>query len=115
MVARVDNVAVMWAFRNGRSRLDPFTSVVVSAIHYVLMAMPCYFYVEHLPRLSTTSAELADHLSRDDDKGRQALSELSTFLSVRTDWPPSLLAWMHKPCIDWSLGKKLLFDCRMTL
>ena len=115
VLARVDNVAVMWAFKNGRSRLDPFTSVIVTALHYVLMAMPCYFHIEHLPRMSTEAAELADHLSRNDSRGQEALASLSQYLQVRSDWPPSLLAWMHNPKIDWSLGKKFLFDCRMTL
>ena len=37
VVFKIDNVAVMWAYHNGRSRLDPYVSVIVTALHYVLM------------------------------------------------------------------------------
>ena len=111
VVSRVDNVAVMWAWKNGRSRMDQYTSVIVFALHYLVCAMPCHLYVQHLPRLSTEAAEVADYLSRQDAKGLETMFDLSKFLNIREDWPPSLLNWMNNPVIDWDLGKKLLDDC----
>ena len=92
VVSKVDNVAVVWACRNGRSRTDPYTSVIVTALHYVIMAMPCQLYVQHLPRMSDNAAMYADYLSRKDDNGYTVMRKLS-HLSPRGEWPPSIVQW----------------------
>ena len=114
VVSYVDNVGTVWAFRNGKSRTDLFTSVIVTALHYVLMSQACMMYVEHLPRVSSMPAVYADVLSRSNEQGMYLLKSFDSSL-IRSDWPPSLLAWLSKPTLDWNLGAKLLRDCRMTL
>ena len=115
VVSRVDNVAVMWAWRNGRSRIDPYTSVIVHAIQVLVSFNTVYLYIEHLPRVSTQSAEQADFLSRQDAKGLEMMFDLSSLVKIRDDWPPSLLSWMNSPFVDWDLGKKILLDLGVYL
>ena len=108
----IDNVAVMWSYHNGRSRLDPYVTVIVTALHYVLMYLSCAVYVNHLPRVSTMSALYADTLSRKDSKGIELFSTLKQMKSeIETSWPPCLLEWMRSPTLDWNLGEKFLADC----
>lgn len=113
IVCKVDNVAVVWAYWNGRSRSDPYTSLIVSVINHIAVSTPFKLYVEHLPRVSTLPALLADTLSRTDPKGRYLIDHIG--LEVQSTWPPSLVAWLNNPVIDWSLRSKILQDCRNTL
>ena len=110
VLSLVDNVAVSWAWKNGRSRTDPYTSVIITAIHVIASSLPCRLYIEHLPRVSTMSAIYADTLSRKDSKGMFLLNSFSEDEIVQ-GWPPSLLRWMQCPTLDWSLGSKILHDC----
>ena len=111
VVSQVDNVAVVWAWRNGRSRIDPYTSVMIHALQYLVCSMSCYLYIQHLPRVSNLSACQADYLSRQDAKGLDMMFDLSQVVKIREDWPPALKSWMLNPSIDWDLGKKILSDC----
>jgi hypothetical protein len=64
--------------------------------------------MEHLPRVSTWQAELADRLSREvtttpDDKNLLETFEKGQLLK-------SLADWMSNPCDDWSLPEKVLYE-----
>lgn len=109
VVLFVDNIATVWAYENGRSRKDPYTSVIISALNHIAVSAPCKLYVKHLPRVSTYQALLADILSRQNDKGLYLFNEFKD--NIQTSWPPSLQQWFSSPNLDWFLGKKLLVDC----
>lgn len=113
VVCMVDNVAVVWAFINGRSRQDPFTSLIVSVINHIAGSTPFKLYVEHLPRVSTLPALIADTLSRTDPKGKYLIDNIGK--PVKTDWPPALKSWLLNPVIDWDLRSKILADFRASL
>ena len=67
-------------------------------------------YYQHVPRVSTLPALLADTLTRNDSKGVSLVSSLC--LPVINSWPPSLLRWMKNPVIDWTLGLQVVADFR---
>lgn len=113
VVCMVDNVAVVWAFINGRSRQDPFTSLIVSVINHIAGSTPFKLYVEHLPRVSNMPALIADTLSRTDPKGKYLIENIGR--PVKSDWPPTLKTWLLNPVIDWDLRSKILADFRASL
>ena len=104
----VDNIGSVRGYAKGRSKMDPYTSVILTALNDVVLSYSCYLYVHHCPRVSTTAAILADSLSRSDDKGRALAATWCN--SLLTHWPPSLLSWMRNPSMDWMLGSKLVRD-----
>ena len=104
----VDNIGSVWGYAKGRSKMDPYTSVILTALNHVALSYSCYLYVHHCPRVSTTAAILADSLSRSDNKGRALAATWCD--SLLTHWPPSLLSWMNNPSMDWMLGSKLVRD-----
>ena len=110
VVLLVDNMAVTFAYQNGRSRLDIFTSLLMTVIQCVATTFNIKLYYEHVPRVSTLPALLADTLTRNDSKGVSLVSSLD--LPVINEWPPSLLKWMKCPVIDWSLGLQVVADFR---
>ena len=111
VVLFVDNLAVVWAYQKGRSKTDPYTSVIITAINHVATSLGCRIFVRHCPRLSTTPALVADLLSRTDDKG---LDIAKKYQSIRYGWPSSLQQWMENPTKDWLLGSKLLSDFQVS-
>ncbi len=113
VVCKVDNVAVVWAYVNGKSRQDPYTSLIVAVLNHIAVSTPFKLYVEHLPRVSTLPALVADTLSRTDPKGQYLVDHIGR--PLQNNWPPSLLSWLKNPVIDWSLRSKILQDFRATL
>ena len=109
-VILVDNMAVVFAFKNGRSRLDIFTSLMVYVIQCVATTFNIKLFYQHVPRVSTLPALMADTLSRTDQKGVSLKDSLD--IPLNTFWPPSLLSWMSKPTIDWSLALRVVADFR---
>ena len=105
----VDNLATVWAYENGRSRTDPYTSVIISALNHIAVSIPCKLYVQHVPRVSTYHALLADILSRHDDKSLFLVEEFRD--QLQTHWPKTLTAWFQSPSLDWCLGPKILSEC----
>ena len=113
VVCKVDNVAVVWAYQNGKSRNDPYTSLMIAVLNHIACSTPFKLYVEHLPRVSTLPALLADTLSRTDHKGKSLIERVN--IPIISDWPPALYAWFSNPILDWSLPSKILKDCRRRL
>ena len=113
VVIHVDNKAVMFAYQNGRSRKDVFTSLIIFVIEMICTTFKIRLYVYHVKRVSTLPALLADTLTRTDPKGRELVDSLHC--PIQKGWPPSLLAWMQKPTVDWSLGLRVVADFRRAL
>ena len=113
ILIQTDNKAVYYAFRNGRSKIDPWASLILESIMFVANSLPCKIYVEHVPRCSTNLATMADHLSRSDKKGMKLTETLK--ISANSSWPPSILQWMSSPHIDYNLPSSLLQDFLVKL
>ena len=106
----VDNVAVYWAYSKGRSRKDPYTSLFVYILNMLATSFHFYLYIDHVKRVSTLPALLADTFTRTDPKGRTLFKDFP--VPVHAHWPPSLLDWMSNPILDWDLGERVLADFR---
>ena len=111
VVLFVDNLVVLWAYQKGRSKTDPYTSGIITAINHVATSLGCRIFVRHCPCLSTTPALVADLLSHTDDK---CLDIAKKYQSIRYGWPESLQQWMENPTKDWLLGSKLLSDFQVS-
>lgn len=109
----VDNVAVVWAYQNGRSRTDVYTSMFIYILELIANSFNIRIYLTHVPRVSTLPALLADTLTRTDPKGRSLLKSLS--LPILNQWPKSIRNWMENPKLDWDLGSRVLSDFRHRL
>jgi len=71
----VDNLAVVYGWENRCIKNDLSASILIRAMHIVAAYLGCIAHVQHLPRMSTEAAQLADRLSRkstttDDDLRR---------------------------------------------
>ena len=109
----VDNVAVFWAYEKGRSRKDPYTSMFVFILNMLATTLNFYLYIDHVRRVSTFPALLADTFTRTDEKGRNLIKDHP--LDIHRSWPPSLYEWMQNPVVDWTLGTRILNDFRAIL
>ena len=107
-ILKIDNKASVFAFQKGRSKRDPYCSVIVSAFNFLLVQLNARMDVVHLPRVSDEAAVWADHLSRKDDKGLEKFQAVSRWCC--TSWPRSLERWLLDPSLDFCLGEKLLHD-----
>ena len=110
-ILKIDNRASVFAFQKGRSKRDPYCSVIVTAFNFLLVQLNSRVDVIHLPRISDPAAIWADHLSRKDDKGCQKFSKISRWCCTR--WPTALESWMMEPSLDFNLGEKLLSSITM--
>lgn len=108
VILYVDNLATVWSYKKGKSKTDPYSSVIISALNHIAVSLHVKLYVKHCPRLSTKPAIMADLLTRTDTKGMNMVR--SWHKTVMLGWPPALLTWMSNPTLDWQLGAKLLTD-----
>lgn len=104
IVFEVDNLSVVWAYSNGRSRTDDYASVLVMAINDLAMRLHAAVYVKYCRRLSTPAAAYADVLTRGDEKGVAALRNM---FPVIRGWHPVLSNWLQNPTIDWDFPSRL--------
>ena len=68
-------------------------------INHIAVSSPFKLYVEHLPRVSTLPALIADTLSRTDPKGQYLIDTIGK--SIKSFWPPSLYIWLKNPVLDF--------------
>ena len=112
VILLVDNLPTVWAYKKGRSKSDVYTSVIISALQFLVISLECKLYVHHCPRLSSKPAVMADLLTRTDPKGLQLVQKWHS--RITTGWPKSLISWFNNPTEDWNLGPKLLQDLRFN-
>ncbi len=102
----VDNVASVFGYENGKSRQDPWASFMLNAINFVLVRNQVKLYVQHLRRVSTFQAILADALTRKDKQGIAFVQKQNTKIS--RGWPPALTSWMKNPTLNQNFKHELL-------
>jgi hypothetical protein len=106
IVLHVDNIAVVYGWHNGATKLDETASILLRALHLMASFIGAALHVRHEPRRSTVFAELADNLTRsttttDADRARLKDAEVSTA-------GEPLVQWLGKPKEDWSLALSFL-------
>ncbi len=113
VVLLTDNEAVVYGWDSRKIANDESASIFIRALHILSFFLGCVITVQHLPRLSTASARLADALTR-------VSTTTPVVRELVQDAPPcrvprSLLDWLEQPFEDWSLPYKLLQDVEARL
>ena len=107
LVFRVDNTAVLWGWKSGYVSNDATATEILKCVRYLAGFLGARVFIEHVDRMSTEIASLADEMSRRDtsrsDEGRMAL-ERAEFRTVEG----FLLEWLKNPCDDQDLCCNLL-------
>ena len=107
LVFRVDNTAVLWGWRSGYVSNDATATEILKCVRYLAGFLGARVFIEHVDRMSTEIASLADEMSRRDtsrsDEGRMALGR-AEFRTVEG----FLLEWLKNPCDDQDLCCNLL-------
>jgi hypothetical protein len=106
VVFMVDNLAVVYGWANGYIKNDLSASVLIRALHIISAFLGCIVHIQHLPRMSTPAAKLADRLSR---RNTTLLSDRALIAGcLQLDPSPVLMRWLKNPRLDWELPNLLL-------
>jgi hypothetical protein len=113
VVFHVDNIAVVYGWHNGASKIDEEASILLRGLHLMAAFLGVTVHVMHEPRRSSEWSVLADNLSRrsttgDEDKERLRFAASSHLRGC-------LATWLEKPTADWNLPSKFLEDVKLLL
>jgi hypothetical protein len=103
---QVDNSAAVYGWLNMQIKNDTTASILIRTLHIISHFLECTTHVEHLPRLSTRAARLADRLSRKSSTTKKDLTTIRKAMQPRI--PAELRTWLANPSPDWSLPGRLL-------
>jgi hypothetical protein len=101
-----DNEPIVFGWDSRKVTNDESASILMRTLHLISAFLGCWVTVQHLPRMSTDSAKLADHLSRKATTTKKDLKLISRASHFDIPWP--LLSWLNNPFEDWDLPKRLL-------
>jgi hypothetical protein len=101
-----DNEALVFGWEKRRVQHDVSASILMRALHLITHFLGCIVTINHLPRMSTPSAELADLLTRSSTAGEIQLAAIADAYSPPV--PAQLLDWLVHPTEDWNLAYSLL-------
>ena len=77
VVFRVDNTAVLWGWKTGYVNNDATATEILKCVRYIAGYLGTRVFIEHVGRMSTEMASLADEMSRREisrsDRGWEAL------------------------------------------
>jgi hypothetical protein len=108
-----DNEALVFGWLSRRARNDVSASILIRTVHLIAARLNCAVTVQHLPRLSTPQAVLADALTRSTSTSPSHLSAVSA--AAPSAIPQPLIDWLYSPSDDWSLALRLLASAVSTL
>jgi len=101
-----DNESVVFGWEARRLPNDESASVFIRSLHIISHYLGAHVTVQHLPRMSTASAVLADRLTRQSTTGLAERAAVGN-APVRPI-PEDLLTWLRDPFEDWDLPCRLL-------
>lgn len=110
-----DNESLVFGWESRKVKNDISASILVRSIHIISHYLGTSVTVQHLPRMSTPLATLADQLSRSSTTGTSQLAAIRH--APHPPVPKPLLDWLRNPREDWSLPLQLLdsvkqiYDC----
>jgi len=104
----LDNVNVVYGWDRRHCKTDTESSILLRALHIIEARLECRIFVEHMGRLSTAEAAVADHMTRlstitAEDEARLEGAE-------RHEVAGALTAWLMDPVPNWDLGLVLLSE-----
>jgi len=101
-----DNISVVYGWDSKKITNDVSASIFLRAIHIISFYLGCFIQIEHLPRNSTPSAELADSLTRKSTSTAAIQQRIKGVVSY--DIPTVLTKWIENPVEDWDYALELL-------
>jgi len=113
VVLQVDNIAAVFGWEDKQVKGDIAASILVRALHLMEAFLACRIHVRHLPRMSSTAGELADHLSREETTSVREGRDVEAIEASLTS--PALEAWLKSPNEDWALATDILRDIRSVV
>lgn len=111
VVVRVDNIACIFGWENRSVNGDATASVLLRALHLISAFLECVVHFQHLPRMSSWDAELADRLSREATTTKHDLRLRRSFPEFPL--PKSFQNWLENPNEDFSLAETLICEIEM--
>ena len=109
---QVDNISLVYGWVNKHQKNDTSASILIRSIHIIAVMLNCMVEVEHLPRVTSPAAILADNLSR--TSTTTAADRRAVAGAASGPIPRALTDWLNCPFDDWDLPYKLL-DHAITL
>jgi hypothetical protein len=106
IVVKVDNIGCFFGWENRSVRGDIHASIVIRSLHLVSSFLGCIVHVQHLPRMSSWDARLADRLSRESTTTWADRELLHAHQPKKI--PKALRDWLENPTEDFSLATKIL-------
>ncbi len=108
VIYKVDNMAVVHGWRNGHVKFDTSATELLKAVNVLASYLGVKVFVEHVPRMSTDLAVLADLLSRRDSHewAAEALFK-KPGLAMRD--------WLKDPVLNGSLINSLLAEIKLVV
>jgi hypothetical protein len=98
----VDNISIMYSWDSRYMKDDITASIMLRALHLISCRINCLVHVEHLLRLSSPAAVLADHLSRQSTTGPS--ERAATRHALRGRFPALLKDWLREPTESWDFA-----------
>jgi hypothetical protein len=113
IVLEVDNTAVQYGWHKKYCKNDPETSVLLRALHVIEAFLHCRIYVQHVKRVSTDMAKLADSFSRKETTSNECKQKTAHL----EHYSPKgeIVSWLKAPLMDWNLGLKLIEEIQKKL
>jgi hypothetical protein len=106
VVLGVDNLGVVFGWRNGGCKGDRWASILIRALHIVAAFLNITVHVHHVPRLSSAAAVMADSLTRSSTATAEVWAQATGAQAHSA--PAPLWRWLADPQDDWELGFKLV-------
>jgi hypothetical protein len=106
VILLTDNESLVYGWGSRKITNDTSASILIRTIHIISFYLGCSVTIEHLPRRSTTLAELVDDLSRSSTTSISQLQLIRKAYSLPV--PQVLENWLLNPSEDWTLPLKLL-------
>jgi hypothetical protein len=85
---------------------DQHASLLVRCLHVIEAFLECRIFMEHVRRMSTDVATLADHLSRESTTTAEDLARIRHLNWHELEGP--LKEWLSDPVVDWRLPHRLV-------
>ena len=105
VLLQTDSLPAIWAMEKGRSKTCLYVSTLTLAIATLLQSSETFFYLQHVPRLSSYEAVVSDALTRQDNTGKTYATIMGPRL--RKGWPVCFQNWLSNPQLDDSIGAKI--------
>jgi len=107
---KTDNIAVVFGWESKSIKFDRSASILIKAVAIMSAFLGCRVFVEHLPRMTTMEAELADHLSRASSVTEEDWNLIAD--AKISEVKGSLCRWIQRPFDDENLPFVLLEELK---